>query len=105
MNREQRRSYFRCDSLPSIAQWRTNYDDMADQVRTIASESASHQSTQAVADDNNPASSILRNFFQTPQHALNLALRASDIEVDSRDVSAITDFLQPSRHRTEGPVA
>src|ERR1700722_18012343 len=105
MNREQRRPYFGCNRLPSIAQWRTNRNDVAHKVRTLPRESASDQSTQAVADDGNPASRILRDIFQTPQHPLDLALRASNVDVDSRKVSAIAHLVQPSRHRAESPVA
>lgn len=78
---------------------------MADQVRTLPSECTGDQSAQAVADDNDPASRIRRNCFQTTQHALDLALRASDIEVDSRQMGTIANLLEPSRHRVERPVA
>src|ERR1700722_16777899 len=105
MNREQRRPPLGCDSLPSIAQWRANRDHVADQVRTLAGESACNQSPQAVTDDNNPASRFFRDFFQTTQHALDLALRASEVDVDSREMRAITNLLKPLRHRGEGPVA
>ena len=84
MNKEQRRPYFGCDSLPSTAQWRTDRDDVADQVRTLPGESATDQSTQAMADANNPATGIFRNFFQTSYHALDLSLRAPDIDIDTR---------------------
>src|ERR1700733_16131778 len=105
MNREQRRPHLGCNSLPSIAQWRTNRDHMADQVRTLTGESAGNQSTQAVTDDNNPATRFLRDIFQTTQHALDLALRASEVDVDSREMRAITNLLKPLRHRVERPVA
>src|ERR1700735_4642332 len=105
MNREQRRPNLGCDSLPSLAQWRANRYHVADQVRTIPRESAGNQSPQAVTDDNNPASRILRDFFQTPQHARDLALRASEVDVDSREMRAIANLLKPLRHRGEGPVA
>jgi hypothetical protein len=46
-----------------------------------------------VTDDNDPASRLLRDIFQATQHALDLALRASDIDVDSRKVRAIPNLL------------
>src|ERR1700674_414009 len=105
MNTEQRRTHLGCDRLPSTAQRRSNRDHMAHQVRTLASERAGDQSPQAMADNNDPASRILRNIFQTTKHPLDLALRASDIEVDSREIRAMANLLEPSRHRAEGPVA
>src|SRR5580698_10318258 len=105
MNREQRRPHLGIDRLPSTSQRRTDRDHMTDQVRPLPGESAGDQSAEAVADDNNPAALILRNFFQTTQHALDLALRAADIDADARQIGAITDLLKPWRHRAEGPVA
>src|ERR1700733_12220154 len=105
MNREQSRPYLGVDGLPSTSQRRTDRDPMTDQAWPRPGESTSDQSSKAVADDRKPASLILRNFFQTTQHAFDLALRASDIDADARQIGAITDLLKPWRHRAEGPVA
>src|ERR1700733_883668 len=105
MNREQRRSHLGVDGLPSTSQRRTDRDHMTDQVWPLPGESTSDQSSKAVADDSNPAALILRNFFQTTEHAFDLALRASHIEADARQIGAITDLLKPWRHSAEGPVA
>src|SRR5258708_7327738 len=100
-----RRPHLRCDRPPSAVQWRTDRADVASQVGPMPRESASNQSTQAVADDSDLASRILRDVFQAGQYALDFALRASDIEIDSREMGAIADLLKPSRHRGERPVA
>src|ERR1700733_14715137 len=105
MNREQRRPHLGVDRLPSTAQRRTDRDHMTDQVWPLPGESACDQTAKAVADDSKLAALILRNFFQTTQHAFDLALRASDIDADARQIGAITDLLKPWRHRAEGPVA
>src|ERR1700685_2667285 len=105
MNREQRRPHLGRDRLPSTAQRRANRDHWAPQVRTLARERAADQSPQAVADNNNPASRFFRYIFQTTQHPLDFALRASNIDVDSREIRAMANLLKPSRHRVEGPVA
>src|SRR5271163_4517881 len=105
MNREQRRPHLGVDGLPSTSQRRTNRDHMTNEARPLPGESAGDQSPEAVTDDNNLAAFILRNVFQTTQHALDLALRAPDIDAYPRQVSPITDLLKPWRHRVEGPVA
>src|ERR1700689_3457594 len=99
MNREQRRPHLGIDGLPSAAQRRTDRDHMTDEVWPLTRKRAGDQSAKAMADDSNPASRLFRNFFQTTQHALDLALRASNVEAYSRQISSIADLLKPSRHR------
>ena len=66
---------------------------MADQVGPLASDGATDQSAQAVADDNNPAARIFRDFLEARHRALNLALRASDIDAGSYEGTSVVEKI------------
>ena len=58
---------------------------------------AAQHAAQAVPDDRHALAGFARDLFHPPSHQLHLAPRASDVEIDSRQIRLVSDAPEPSR--------
>ena len=92
-------------SRPSVANRRAKRHHLAHVCGVCRGDCAAQYAPQAMPDDCHALAGFARDLFHPPSHQFHRALRASDVEIDSRQIGTVADAPEPSRQRAERPIA